>query len=82
MTRDALNPRLPAIFSVLAALFFALSIASGIASLTALRQLSDTNYDDSGLALVQIRLHYSLLMAELGNIDAERPQADVTEAVL
>jgi signal transduction histidine kinase len=82
LTRDALNPRLPAIFSVLAALFFALSIASGIASLTALRQLSDTNYDDSGLALVQIRLHYSLLMSELGNIDAERPQADVTEAVL
>jgi len=80
--RNILNKRLPLIFSALAAIFLALSIASGIASQTALRHLSNTNYDNSGLAAVQIRLHYSLLLAELGNIEAKRPGAAVAEASL
>jgi len=80
--RNILNKRLPVIFSALAAIFLALSIVSGIASQTALRHLSSTNYDNSGLAAVQIRLHYSLLLAELGNLEAKRPGAAVAEASL
>ncbi len=60
-----LNRHLSLIFSLLAALFLALSVASAIYALTALRQVSSTNYDTSGLAAIQLRMHYNLLLAQL-----------------
>ncbi len=69
--RDSVS--LPRPVSVIAAaltvLFMALSAASGWWALSALRQLSDPSYDSSGLAAVQLRMHYELLLAELIHIE-------------
>lgn len=53
------------VFSLLTALFLALSTASAVYSLTALKQASTSNYDTSGLAAVQLRMHFNLLLADL-----------------
>lgn len=60
-----LNRHLSLIFSLLTAVFLALSVASAMYSLTALRQVSSTSYDTSGLAAIQLRMHYNLLLAQL-----------------
>lgn len=60
-----INRHLSVIFSLLTALFLALSVASAVYALSALRQVSSTNYDSSGLAAIQLRMHYNLLLAEL-----------------
>lgn len=59
------NRHLSLIFSILTALFLALSVASAVYSLTALKQVSTTTYDSSGLAAIQLRMHFNLLLAEL-----------------
>ncbi|MEX0695132.1 MAG: HAMP domain-containing sensor histidine kinase [Rhodospirillales bacterium] len=74
--------RLPAIFSVLTLAFLGLIIVSAFTSLSALRQLSYVNYDSSGLAAVQLRLHYKLLMSELRILEAAHPDGSVDNAKL
>ncbi|WNK01195.1 HAMP domain-containing sensor histidine kinase [Thalassospiraceae bacterium LMO-JJ14] len=82
MAQHRIKRRLRVIFSLLAFVFLTLSVASGVGALSALRQLSDTNYDNSGIAAVQLRLHYSLLLSELRGLELESPDAAVDEALL
>ena len=82
MAQHRIKRRLRVIFSLLAFAFLTLSVASGVGALSALRQLSDTNYDNSGIAAVQLRLHYSLLLSELRGLELESPDAAVDEALL
>ena len=63
--RKMINRHLSLIFSILTALFLALSAASIVYSLTTLKQVSSKNYDSSGLAAIQLRMHFNLLLAEL-----------------
>lgn len=65
----AMPRRVSIVAGLLTAVFLALSLASGWAAVSALRQLSDPTYDTSGMAGVQLRLHYELLLAELVHID-------------
>ncbi|RVU38258.1 HAMP domain-containing histidine kinase [Hwanghaeella grinnelliae] len=60
-----INRHLSLIFSILTALFLTLSAASIVYSLTTLKQVSIKNYDSSGLAAIQLRMHFNLLLAEL-----------------
>lgn len=64
------------------AVFLALSIVSGIAALSALRQLSQGNYDSSGIAAVQLRLHFDLLLSELKVLEMSDADAATDAAVL
>lgn len=82
MARNKIKRRLPVIFSLLTAAFLLLSIASGVAALSALRQLEDANYDSSGIAAVQLRLHYDLLLSELRLLELSEPEANTRKAVL
>ena len=82
MFYSIIKRRLPAIFSILTLAFLGLIIVSGIASLSALRQLSYINYDSSGLAAVQLRLHYKLLMSELRILETAHPDGSVNNAKL
>lgn len=82
MARNKIKRRLPVIFSLLTAAFLLLSIASGVAALSALRQLEDANYDSSGIAAVQLRLHYDLLLSELRLLELSEPEANTKKAVL
>lgn len=82
MTKKRFKRKLSIVFSILAVIFLTLCVISGIASLSALRQLSSSNYDNSGIAAVQVRLHYSLLMSELRGLELESPGAAVDEALL
>lgn len=82
MLRNAIKRHLTAMFSILTILFLCLIIASGYASLSALRQLSFSNYDTSGHAVVQLRLHFNLLLSELQVLEIEHPDASVENAQL
>ncbi len=59
----------PIIAGLLTGIFLFLSLASAWAALSALRQLGDPSYDSSGLAAVQLRMHYELLLAELTHVE-------------
>lgn len=82
MAHKKTNRRLPIIFSLLTAAFLLLSIASGVAALSALRQLKEANYDSSGIAAVQLRLHYDLLLSELRLLELSEPEANTRKAIL
>ncbi len=82
MTHTKTKPRIPAVFSLLTAAFLALSIASGFAALSALKQLNDVNYDTSGIAAVQLRLHFNNLLSELRFLELGESEASVEHALL
>jgi len=78
----AIKRHMTATFSVLTVVFLCLIAISGLASLSALRQLSYSNYDTSGHAVVQLRLHYNLLLSELQVLEIEHPESSVENAKL
>jgi signal transduction histidine kinase len=82
LRRHIINRRLPVIFSLMIAAFLGISVVSAIASLTALRQLSNVNYDSSGLAVVQLRLHYNLMLSELKVLELHPSAGSVEQARL
>lgn len=82
MLKITIKRHLTATFSVLTVVFLCLIVISGLASLSALRQLSYSNYDTSGHAVVQLRLHYSILLSELQVLEIEHPEASVENAKL
>lgn len=82
MLKVAIKRHMTATFSVLTVVFLCLIIISGLASLSALRQLSYSNYDTSGHAVVQLRLHYNLLLSELQVLEIEHPESSVENAKL
>ncbi len=82
MLKAVIKRHLTATFSVLTIVFLCLIIISGIASLSALRQLSSSNYDTSGHAVVQLRLHYSLMLSELQVLEFGHPESSVEKAKL
>jgi len=73
---------LSTVFSLLTAVFVALSIVAAIYSLSALRFLSVATYDESGIAAVQLRMHYSLMLSELRHLEQSGDSATVPEAQL
>lgn len=82
MLKVAIKRHMTATFSVLTVVFLCLIVISGLASLSALRQLSYSNYDTSGHAVVQLRLHYNLLLSELQVLEIEHPESSVENAKL
>ncbi|MEQ8665902.1 MAG: HAMP domain-containing sensor histidine kinase [Rhodospirillales bacterium] len=68
--------------SILTAVFLALSVVSMINALATIRQLQAVNYDNSGLATVQLRMHFNLMMAELRAIEMAPDRMSADEARL
>jgi hypothetical protein len=68
--------------SGLAAFFFTLVILVSFFWWNAQRQLSDINYDSSGMAAVQLRMHFNLMLMELEIIERAPSGATPADAIL
>jgi len=67
------------LFGMLIAVFLMLTVALLASTWQAQKRLDQTNYDNAGIAAVQLRMHYELLIASL---EALGHQGDIDEAVL
>lgn len=68
--------------SGLVGVFLVLVILVSVFWWNAQRQLSDINYDSSGMAAVQLRMHFNLMLMELELIEREPETATPADAVL
>lgn len=68
--------------SGLAAFFFTLVILVSFFWWNAQQQLSDINYDSSGMAAVQLRMHFNLMLMELEIIERAPSGATPADAIL
>lgn len=66
----------------LAVLFLTLVVLVGFYWWNAQKRLSDVNYDNSGIAVVQLRMHYNLLLTELQIAEDQGTKSSIEEAIL
>lgn len=82
MTRQTTVPDFRAIIGLLTIVFLVLTGLVAFNYLDAERRLADANYDSSGIAAVQLRLHYRELLTELALIENGAENASPAQALL
>lgn len=82
MTGQSAQPNFRIFIGLLAGVFLLLTALVAVSSLDADRRLADVNYDSSGIAAVQIRLHHTKLLEELALIENAAPTASAERALL
>lgn len=76
------NRRYVVLVSALVGLFLTTTVLTGFYWWNAQKRLSDVNYDNSGIAVVQVRMHYNLLLSELKIIETVGEHAPHENAIL
>lgn len=76
------NRRFLMFISGLVAIFLTLTVLVAFNWWNAQKRLSDVNYDNSGIAVVQVRMHFNLLLMELQIIETMGKGATPEQAIL
>ena len=80
MKSEQLNNKLSLFLGVLTVTFFLIVTAVIFQMLDTQRSLREATYDQGGIASIQIRLHYELLMVELSRLEMGAAGGSVQEA--
>ena len=81
--KRTIHPRfLSSITGFLTAVFLVLTVLVGVFSWDTQQQLKQSNYDSSGLAVVQLRLHFSQLITRLSILEVMATEPELDEALL